>query len=62
MPVTLLPVTEQILGVMELKLTASPDVAVAEAVLVPPTTTFGARPKLIVWLVFPMSMVKGCVT
>lgn len=51
MPVTVLLLTEQTLGVMLLKLTVRPEVAVAEVVPVLPTTTIGAVPKLTVWLV-----------
>jgi len=38
-PVTVLPITEHIAGVLLLKLTANPDVAVALTVVVPPITS-----------------------
>ena len=47
----MLPVTEQMPGVAEVRLTARPELAVAETVLVAPTTTVGAVPKLMDWLV-----------
>ena len=47
-PVTVVPTTEQIVGVAELKVTAKPELAVALSVPVPFTTTVGASPKVIV--------------
>jgi hypothetical protein len=49
-PVTVLLLTVQIDGVVEVKVTARPEVAVALTVPVPPTVTAGAAPKVIVWL------------
>lgn len=50
-PLTVLPITVQILVVKLLKLTARPEVAVAETVPVPPAAIVGAAPKLMDWLV-----------
>jgi hypothetical protein len=49
--VTVLPLMVQMPGVLLVKLAARPDVAVALTVPVPPTTTLGAAPKVMVWLV-----------
>jgi hypothetical protein len=49
-PVTVLPLTEQIVAVVELNVTAKVELAVALSVPVPPTVTAGAVPKVIVWL------------
>ena len=55
MPVTVLPLTVQTSGVVLLKLTASPEVAVAETVPVPPTTIVGPELKLTLWLALMMA-------
>ncbi len=59
--VTVLPETVHTAGVVELKLTASPEVATAVAVYVgPPTVMLGAAlVKLMLW--FPFAMLKICV-
>jgi hypothetical protein len=59
-PVTALPLTVQIDVVVDVKVTASPELAVALSVPVPPTVTTGAVPNVIAWLTFPTAMV--CVT
>jgi hypothetical protein len=59
-PVTVLPLTVQIDAVVEVKVTASAELAVALSVPVPPTVTAGAVPKVIVWLAGVIAMV--CVT
>jgi len=59
-PVTVEPEIEQIVGVVLLNVTASPELAVAVTVPVPPTLMAGAVPKVIVWLPGPTVMV--CVT
>ena len=59
-PVTVLPLTVQIDVVVEVKVTARPELAVALNVPVPFTVTVGAAPKVIVWLPFPTVIV--CVT
>ena len=48
-PLTLLPLTVQTPVVVDVNVTARPDVAVAERVPLPPTATVGAAPKVIVW-------------
>ena len=48
-PVTVLPLMEQTLGVAVLKLTTRPEVAFAETMPVPPTLIDGALPKVMVW-------------
>jgi hypothetical protein len=58
--VTVLPLTVQIDVVVELNVTARPEVAVALTVPVPPTFTAGAVPKVMVWL--PLPTVMFCVT
>ncbi len=47
---TVLPVTLQIAGVVELNVTGRPELAVATSVPVPPKARLGKGPKLIVWL------------
>ena len=47
-PVRVLPLKVQILGVMEVKLTGRPEVAVAEIVPAPPKVIVGKVPKLTV--------------
>ena len=61
-PVTVLPATEQTLGVVLVKVTGLPDAPpVALTVVVPPTTNAGEEPKLvIVWL--PLPIVKTTAT
>ena len=49
-PVTVLPATLQMAGVVELKVTGRPELAVALSIPLPPTTTVGAVPKGMVWL------------
>ena len=56
MPVTVLPLTVQTLVEAEEKLTARPEVAVAESAPVPPAIIVGAVPKLVVWLALPIVM------
>jgi len=46
-PVTVLPEIVQIVGVAEVKVTASAELAVAVTVPVPPTNTVGAAPNVI---------------
>ena len=55
-PVTVVPLTVQIPGVVEVKLATKPEVAVAETVPVPLTETVGAAPKVMVCLDLPMVM------
>ena len=55
-PVTMVPLTVQIPGVVEVKLAARPDVDGAETVPVPLTAIVGAAPKVSVWLDLPMVM------
>ena len=55
-PETVLPRTVQILGVVLLKLTARPEVALAETVPLPPKVIVGAEPKLTVWPVFGVTV------
>ena len=60
-PVTVLPLTVQTPVVVEVNVTGLPDAPpVADTVPVPPTTTVGACPKVIVWLLteMPMPMLK----
>lgn len=47
-PVTMLPLTVQMFGVAEPKVTGRPELAVALTVPVPPTSTRGAGPKVMV--------------
>ena len=57
----LVPVAVHTAGVVLVKVTGLPESPpVAEAVPVPPTTTLGAAPKVIVWL--PAPTVLFCVT
>ena len=49
-PVTVPPETVQTPFVVLLRVTGRPEVAVAKTLPVPPTTIFGAVPKLMVWL------------
>ena len=49
-PVTVVPLTVQIVGVVDVNATARPEVAVALTVPVAATLTLGAVPKVIVWL------------
>jgi hypothetical protein len=53
-PVTVVPLTVQILVVRELKLTGSPEVAVALAVVVPPTATELGLKLMVPMVWFPM--------
>ncbi len=53
-----LPLAVQTVGVVLLKPTARPEVAVAETVPVPPTAIDGAGSKLTVWLALPRIAVK----
>ena len=57
-PVTVEPLTEQIVGVVLLKATARPEVAVALAVLVPPTLKLMGLKLMVpmVWLAFATVM------
>jgi hypothetical protein len=58
-----LPETVQIVGVVDVKVTVSPEVAVALTVPVVPTATVGAAPMVIVWLVLVVEVtVMFCVT
>ena len=52
-PVAVLPDTEQVAGVVELNVTAKPELAVALNPPVPPTTNVGAAPKVMLWLASP---------
>ena len=58
-PLTDVPETVHTDDVRELKVTGKPELAVAETVAVPSTTSVGAAPKVMVWLV---PTVKLCVT
>jgi hypothetical protein len=55
-PVTVEPLTVQTAGVVELNVTARPDVAVALAVVVPPTASVAGAKVIapMVWLVLPI--------
>ena len=59
--VTVFPLTAHTLGVVLLKLTARPEVAVAKTVPVPPKATWGAVPKVMVWLVAALATLMLCV-
>jgi len=48
-PVTVVPVTEQVAGVVGLNVTVNPELAVALNVPLPPTATEGAAVNVIVW-------------
>ena len=58
--VALVPDTEQMAGVLDAKLTASPEVEDAVRLSVPPTDCAGMAPKVIVWDLSPT--LKLCVT
>ena len=55
-PVTTAPATVHTPSVVLVKATARPEVAVAVTVPVPPTTTLGAAPKLMVWSNFGVTL------
>ncbi|CAK0761793.1 hypothetical protein CCP3SC15_270011 [Gammaproteobacteria bacterium] len=57
-PVTVRPLTVQTLGVMELKATVSPEVAVALAVVVPPTASVAGAKVIVpmVWLALKLAV------
>lgn len=61
-PATVLPETEQMIGVVLVKLTARPEVAVALAAVVPPTPRVAGLKLMapMVWLALPTTMF--CVT
>ena len=59
-PVTVLPLMVHTPVVVELNVTGLPDAPpLADTVPMPPTTTVGAVPKLIVWLPRPMAKLCG---
>ena len=64
MPVTWLPLTVQMLGVVELKVTASLEVAVALTVVVPPTRRLVGLKEIVpmVWLCSDLTVEKLAVT
>jgi hypothetical protein len=61
-PVTVPPLTVQTVGVVDVNVTARPEVAVALTVPLVPTVTVGAVPKVIVWFVLAAATVIDCVT
>jgi hypothetical protein len=60
LPVTVVPLIEQIVLVVLVNLTDKLDVAVADTAPVPPTTMLGTVPKVMVWLVFTGSETVIC--
>ena len=58
---TVLPETLQMLGERLLKVTGSPEDAVALTVPVPPTARAGAAPKVRVWATLRIVLLKLCV-
>ena len=62
MAVTVEPLIVQTAGVVELKVTARPEVAVALAVVVPPTLTVAGVKLIVLMDCNPLPIVMSCVT
>ena len=58
-PVTVDPVTEQIVVLNEVNVTGNPELAAALRLPLVPTVTVGAAPNVIVW--FPSAIAIACV-